>query len=139
MPYFISKTTTTYKDSSNNTGFTIDLGISSSVSLDINNFEIYAKYNDEDLNITYKGLDSSGSNHSLWGVIEGHDANLSITVSVIIFYYIQVFVSIIKVYFYKQMFVFYILCKLIIFFLMVKHLFDFLNCLCYYDNERSNR
>ena len=87
MPYFISKTTTTYKDSSNNTGFTIDLGISSSVSLDINNFEIYAKYNDEDLNITYKGLDSSGSNYSLWGVIEGHDANLSITVSVIIFYY----------------------------------------------------
>ena len=59
MPYFISKTTTTYKDNSNNTGFTIDLGISSSVSLDINNFEIYAKYNDEDLNITYKGLDSS--------------------------------------------------------------------------------
>ena len=87
MPYFISKTTTTYKDSSNNTGFTIDLGISSSVSLDINNFEIYAKYNDEDLNITYKGLDSSGSNYSLWGVIEGYDANLSITVSVIIFYY----------------------------------------------------
>ena len=87
MPYFISKTTTTYKDSSNNTGFTIDLGISSSVSLDINNFEIYAKYNDEDLNITYKGLDSSGSNYNLWGVIEGHDANLSITVSVIIFYY----------------------------------------------------
>ena len=87
MPYFISKTTTTYKDSSNNTGFSIDLGISSSVSLDINNFEIYAKYNDEDLNITYKGLDSSGSNYSLWGVIEGYDANLSITVSVIIFYY----------------------------------------------------
>ena len=87
MPYFISKTTTTYKDSSNNTGFTIDLGISSSVSLDINNFEIYAKYNNEDLNITYKGLDSSGSNYNLWGVIEGHDANLSITVSVIIFYY----------------------------------------------------
>ena len=87
MPYFISKTTTTYKDSSNHTGFSIDLGISSSVSLDINNFEIYAKYNDEDLNITYKGLDSSGSNYSLWGVIEGYDANLSITVSVIIFYY----------------------------------------------------
>lgn len=87
MPYFISKTTTTYKDSSNSTGFSIDLGISSSVSLDINNFEVYAKYNDEDLNVTYKGLDSSGSNYSLWGVIEGYDANLSITVSVIIFYY----------------------------------------------------
>ena len=87
MPYFISKTTTTYKDSSNSTGFSIDLGISSSVSLDINNFEVYAKYNDEDLNVTYKGLDSSGSNYSLWGVIEGYDANLSITVSVIILYY----------------------------------------------------
>ena len=87
MPYFISKTTTTYKDNSNSTGFSIDLGISSSVSLDINNFEVYAKYNDEDLNVTYKGLDSSGSNYSLWGVIEGYDANLSITVSVIIFYY----------------------------------------------------
>ena len=87
MPYFISKTTTTYKDSSNNTGFTIDLGISSSVSLDINNFKVYAKYNNEDLNVTYKGLDSSGSKYSLWGVIDGYDANLSITVSVIILYY----------------------------------------------------
>ena len=87
MPYFISKTATTYKDSSGSTGFSIDLGISSNVSLDINNFKVYAKYNDEDLNVTYKGLDSSGSKYSLWGVIDGYDANLSITVSVIILYY----------------------------------------------------
>ena len=62
MPYFINKTTTTYKDSSNSIGFSIDLGISKSTPLNINNFEVYAKYNNEDLKITYKGLDNSNSN-----------------------------------------------------------------------------
>ena len=87
MPYFINKTTTTYKDSSNSTGFSIDLGISKSTPLNINNFEVYAKYNNEDLKITYKGLNNSNSNWNLWGVVEGYDANLSIDVSVVVFYY----------------------------------------------------
>lgn len=86
-PYFINATTTTYLDASSNIGFTIDLGIPSSVPLNLNNFVIYVKDDGNILSPSYKGLDGSESNWKLWGVLEGSSSEKEITVSVTILNY----------------------------------------------------
>lgn len=87
IPKFITTTTTSYKDGSGNTGFTIDLGIPTTSALTIENIFVAAKYQNEDLKITYKGLGNNSSNWNLWGVVEGYDANQEFAISVAIFNY----------------------------------------------------
>lgn len=84
IPKFITTTTTSYKDSSGSTGFSVDLGISVTTTLSIDDIVVTAKYQDADLKITHMGLGNESTNWNLWAVVEGYDANQEYTVSIAI-------------------------------------------------------
>lgn len=84
IPKFVTTTTTSYKDSSGNTGFSVDLGIPVTTTLSIDDIVVTAKYQDADLKITYTGLGNDSTNWNLWAVIEGYDAYQEYTVSIAI-------------------------------------------------------
>lgn len=86
-PKFITTTTTSYKDSSGNTGFTIDLGIPTTSVLSIDSIVVTAKYQNTDLKITHVKLENNSTNWNLLATVEGHDAHQEYTVSVAIFNY----------------------------------------------------
>ena len=84
IPKFVTTTTTSYKDSSGSTGFSVDLGISVTTTLSIDDIVVTAKYQDADLKITHTGLGNESTNWNLWAVVEGYDANQEYTVSIAI-------------------------------------------------------
>lgn len=86
-PKFVTTTTTSYKDSSGNTGFTVDLGIPTTSALSIDSIVVIAKYQNTDLKITNTKLENNSTNWNLSATIEGHDAHQKYTVSVAIFNY----------------------------------------------------
>lgn len=86
-PKFVTTTTTSYKDSSGNTGFTVDLGIPTTSALSTDSIVVTAKYQNTDLKITNTKLENNSTNWNLLATIEGHDAHQEYTVSVAIFNY----------------------------------------------------
>ena len=86
-PKFVTATTTSYKDSSGNTGFTVDLGIPTTSALSTDSIVVTAKYQNTDLKITNTKLENNSTNWNLLATIEGHDAHQEYTVSVAIFNY----------------------------------------------------
>ena len=86
-PKFVTTTTTSYKDSSGNTGFTVDLGIPTTSALSTDSIVVIAKYQNTDLKITNTKLENNSTNWNLSATIEGHDAHQKYTVSVAIFNY----------------------------------------------------
>lgn len=86
-PKFITTTTTSHKDSSGNTGFTVDLGIPTTSALSTDSIVVIAKYQNTDLKITNTKLENNSTNWNLSATVEGHDAHQEYTVSVAIFNY----------------------------------------------------
>lgn len=84
IPKFVTTTTTSYKDSSGSTGFSVDLGIPVTTTLSIDDIVVTAKYQDADLKITHMGLGNESTNWNLWAVVEGYDAHQEYTVSIAI-------------------------------------------------------